>query len=261
MTQRFQEDGAAVPVTVVQAGPCTVTQVKTAAVDSYDAVQVGFGQKKHLPKPQQGHVKGLDTFGYFREFRLDQAADLDRGDVITANVFAPGDTVRIAGNSKGKGFQGVVRRHGFKGGKGSHGDKDQLRMPGSIGATDAARVFKGTRMGGQMGNATVTVKNLEIIEVDGEKNLLYIKGAVPGARNSLVRITAEGDMALNQPAKQESGGAGQAAENTSAPKSEQPEKSQKKEEQPGNAANNQKISSENSEASKKIDTKKPEANK
>ena len=199
MTQVFREDGAVVPVTRVQAGPCAITQVKD------EAIQVGFGvQKKfRLNKPEQGHLKDIKlhednnlTVRVLRDFSVKED-NLKKGDVFTVEVFTPGDKVQVVGNSKGRGFQGVVKRHGFHGSPASHGHKDQLRMPGSIGATDAARVFKGVRMAGHMGNAQVTVKNLEIVEVHPDINELLIKGAVPGARGSLLLISSEnGKMEL-----------------------------------------------------------------
>jgi large subunit ribosomal protein L3 len=196
MTQKFQEDGRVVPVTVVEAGPCTVVQVKNNAKDGYSAVQVGYAikNKKGINKPLAGHLKKLDNFRYLKEFRLDNVENFERSKVFDVTSFVAGDNLKVTATSKGKGFQGVVKRHGFHGSPASHGHKDQLRMPGSIGATDAARVFKGTRMGGRMGTDTVTVANLELVEVDTEKNLLYIKGAVPGHRNSLVTIWADGDL-------------------------------------------------------------------
>ncbi|MBU0597570.1 50S ribosomal protein L3 [Patescibacteria group bacterium] len=196
MTQRFSDDGQAIPVTAIQAGPCTVTQVKTEEKEGYNAVQVGFGGKKKLTKPLAGHLKGLSNFRYIFEFREDKPDGLKRGDIITVSSFIAGDKVKVVGTSKGRGFQGVVKRHKFAGGKGSHGDKDQLRMPGSIGATDAARVFKGMRMAGHMGNERVTIDNQKIQEVDSENNLIFIKGAVPGPRNSIVLISAPGEIKI-----------------------------------------------------------------
>lgn len=203
MTQRFRENSEAVPVTVLAAGPCVVTQVKDKEKDGYNAVQLGFEIKRKVSKPLQGQLKGLDNFRYLREFRIGKEMTLKRGDKITVAVFKSGDRVGVTGVSKGKGFQGVVRRHGFAGSPASHGHKDQLRMPGSIGATDAARVFKGTRMAGQMGGGQATVKNLEVIEVDEKNNLLFIKGAVPGARHNLILISAEGEIELDTPTNKE----------------------------------------------------------
>lgn len=193
MTQKFLEDGTVAPVTVVKAGPCTVTQVK-GDKEGYTAVQVGFGKKRILNKPLAGHLKGLENFRYIKEFRVEDTANFAKGKVFDVSSFTTGDNLSVTAVSKGKGFQGVVKRHGFKGSPASHGHKDQLRMPGSIGATEPARVFKGTRMGGRMGGDTTTVKNLELIEVDTDKNLLYIKGAVPGARNAFVVVQADGDL-------------------------------------------------------------------
>ncbi len=192
MTQKFLDDGTVVPVTAILAGPCAITQVKTVAKDGYDAVQIGFGIKKKINKPQAGHLKGLDNFRYLREVRVDELKgkeDLKHGDVIAVDAFQVGDLVKVSGNSKGKGFQGVVRRHGFSGSPATHGHKDQLRMPGSIGSTGPQRVFKGMRMGGRMGDERITVKNLKVIEIDKNKNIIFIKGAVPGARNGLVEIS------------------------------------------------------------------------
>ncbi len=193
MTQVFKTDGTVVPVTRVQAGPCIVTQVKTTKRDGVSAVQIGFGPQKtfRLTKPLKGHLKDLETVRYMRDFRASEDHGLERGDSFGVSIFSVGDRVQVVGTSKGKGFQGVVKRHNFKGGPASHGHKDQERMPGSIGATDAARVFKGTRMGGHMGDQQVTVKNLEIVEIDAENNALLIKGAVPGARNGVLMISTE----------------------------------------------------------------------
>lgn len=195
MTQKFLPDGKVVPVTAVEAGPCTIVQLK-GEKDGYQAVQVGFGQRKKIDKPLAGHLKGLPNFRYLREFRVDNTSGLERGKVFDVTSFKVGDILQVTATSKGKGFQGVVKRHHFHGSPKTHGHKDQLRMPGSIGSTDPARVFKGTRMAGRMGGDTVTVKNLELIEIDVDKNLLYVKGAVPGARNAFVRILTSGDIVL-----------------------------------------------------------------
>lgn len=197
MTQRFKEGGRVIPVTVVEAGPCVVTQIKSSEKDGYTAIQIGYDKKKKISKSLKGHLQGLDNYRYLREFRVGESIPLKRGDKIGVNNFKQGDIITVVGTSKGKGFQGVVKRHGFKGGPGSHGDKDQHRAPGSIGATDAARVFKGMRMAGHMGDARVTVTNLEIVEIDPEKNLFFIKGAAPGARGSLLLISAPGEMKLS----------------------------------------------------------------
>lgn len=205
MSQKFKADGQVVPVTIVQAGPCFVAQVKKEDKDGYLAVQIGYATKKKLNKPISGHLKDLDKARYLREFRVanDQVVP-ERGQKITAAIFQAGDLIAATANSKGKGFQGVVKRHGFKGGPKTHGDKDQLRHGGSIGAQRPQRVLKNKRMAGRMGNDQVTVKNLEIIEVDIANNLLFLKGAVPGCRNALVRITAPGEMKLEEVIKEES---------------------------------------------------------
>jgi len=198
MTQVFRNDGTVVPVTRVAAGPCVVTQVKDVKKDGVNAVQIGFGDQKkfRLNKAQKGHLKDLATVRFMREIATkEDEHGLKRGDVFTVKIFTPGEKVKVTGKSKGRGFQGVVKRHGFHGAPASHGHKDQERMPGSIGATDAARVFKGTRMGGHMGDAQVTVTNLEVVEIDPENNELLIKGAVPGARGGLLTIaTNDGNI-------------------------------------------------------------------
>lgn len=188
MSQVFRPDGTVVPVTLVQAGPCVVTQVKgDESKDGYRAVQLGFMTKKRLTKPEEGHLKDLPKSRVLREFRLEEQPTQKRGDMVEASVFAIGDTVDVTGVSKGKGFQGVVKRHGFHGHPASHGHKDQLRMPGSIGAGGPQHVFKGRRMAGRMGNETVTVQNLQVIELR-DNGVIALKGAVPGARNAVIEI-------------------------------------------------------------------------
>lgn len=189
MSQIYRPDGTVVPVTLVEAGPCVVTQVKTSENDGYRSVQVGFDPCKNLNQPQKNHLKDLPSFGVLREFRIDEKAQFNRGDEIAASVFAPGDAISVSGVSKGHGFQGVVKRHGFHGQKQTHGHKDQQRAPGSIGAGGIQRVFKGMKMAGHMGQDRVTVKNLEVVEVRG--HILAIKGAVPGARHSVVEIVSQ----------------------------------------------------------------------
>lgn len=201
MTQVFKADGTVVPVTRVQSGLCTVTQVKTQAKDGVDAIQVGFGDQKNfrLNKAEQGHLKGLATVRFLQDFKGD-TQDLKRGDQFGVKIFSPGDKVQVAGTSKGKGFQGVVKRHGFAGAPATHGHKHDLRAPGSIGAGGVQRVFKGMRMAGHMGMDQVTVKNLEVVEVLPETNEILIKGAIPGARGSLVAIsTDEGKIEIEMP--------------------------------------------------------------
>ena len=197
MTQVWKNDKV-IAVTQVLAGPCVVSQVKNNEKDGYQAAQIGFGDRKekNINKPQRGHFKGLNNFKNIREFRLEDVASLKRGDIIKVDTFVQGDIVDVVGVSKGRGFQGVVKRHGFGGSKKTHGNKDQLRMPGSVGSTGPAHVFKGTRMAGRMGGDRVTVKNLEIVEVDTENNILLIKGAVPGAINGLLLIQGEGELKL-----------------------------------------------------------------
>jgi len=183
MTQIFEEDKV-VPATIIEAGPCFVTQIKNKENDNYEAIQIGFIKLKD--KKITRSTKGKE-FRYLKEFTGD-VSKYKIGDEIKADVFAVGDKLKISGVSKGLGFQGVVKRHHFHGAPASHGTKHALRQAGSIGATAPQRVFKGMRMAGRMGGERVSIKNLEIIEIQPEKNLLIIKGAVPGARNSLLEI-------------------------------------------------------------------------
>lgn len=198
MTQVFQDNGAAVPVTKVVAGPCTVIQVKTPDKDGYTAVQFGYGSKnkKNINKPQLKHFNNLGNFRYVKEMRVldNEQPSIKSGDMVDVSSFSVGDHIKVTGIAKGRGFQGVVKRHGFAGSLKTHGHKDQHRMPGSVGSTGPAHVFKGVRMGGHMGDNQVTVANLEIVRIDEESNTLYIKGAVPGARNGLIIIAAEGEF-------------------------------------------------------------------
>jgi len=189
MTQIFRDNGAAKAVTAIEAGPCTVIQVKTRDKEGYNAVQLGFGEVKRLKSPQRGHLKGLGQFRYLREFRVDDIEAIEVGNRIDVSLFNAGDLVDITGLSKGRGFAGVVKRHHFAGGPKTHGQSDRHRHPGSIGATTSpGRVFKGIRMAGRMGNDRVTLRHLEVIEADAARNLLLVKGAVPGARNGLLII-------------------------------------------------------------------------
>jgi large subunit ribosomal protein L3 len=190
MTQIFDETGVVYPVTVVEAGPCVVTQVKTADKDGYPAVQLGFGLDKRLNKPEQGHrrASGFQS-RVLREVKADLAAEFVVGQVFKADVFAVGDLVDVAGTSKGRGFQGGVKRHGFAGGPKTHGQSDRWRAPGSIGSSATpGRVYKGLRMAGHMGHARVTVQNLKVLRVDLERNVLLILGSVPGPDNGLLII-------------------------------------------------------------------------
>ena len=193
MTSLFDEKGKNMPCTVIQAGPCVVTQVRTDAVDGYEAVQLGFEDKleKHVVKPEAGHFKKANTKSKKKVVEFQNfEEDLKLGDTINVEHFKVGDFVDVSGISKGKGFQGVVKRHGFAGvGQSTHGQHNRLRAPGSIGAASyPARVFKGMRMAGQTGNSKVKVLNLRVIKVIPEKNLLVIKGCVPGHKNSYVII-------------------------------------------------------------------------
>ena len=189
MTQVFKENGEVAAVTAIEAGPCTVIQVKAAAKEGYNAVQLGFGEAKRLKSPQRGHLKELGQFRYLREFRVDDAEAATVGDRVDVSLFKEGDLVDVTGVSKGKGFAGVVKRHHFAGGPKTHGQSDRHRHPGSIGATTSpGRVWKGLRMAGRMGGERVTVRHLEVFKADPEGNLLLVKGAVPGSRNGLLLI-------------------------------------------------------------------------
>jgi large subunit ribosomal protein L3 len=193
MTQIFREDGIVVPVTVVEAGPCVVTQVKTKETDGYDAVQLGFGEVKRRNKPLSGHLKNSRLSRYLREVSADDTSEFEVGQTLAVDIFEAGEKVDVIGTSKGRGFAGVMKRWNFKGGPRTHGQSDRMRAPGSIGGgTTPGRVYKGLKMGGHMGNRRITVKGLEIIEIDTERNLLMIKGGIPGATNSLVQIRRAG---------------------------------------------------------------------
>ncbi|NOZ55576.1 MAG: 50S ribosomal protein L3 [Calditrichaeota bacterium] len=194
MTRIFGERGKAIPVTVIEAGPCYVTQVKTEDTDGYNAVQLGFDEtkEKRVTKPVLGHLKkaGVKPLRVLREFRdFELEGELQLGQEIRVDIFKEGDKVSVTGFTKGRGFAGVVKRHGFGGGPKTHGQSDRWRAPGSIGQSSfPSRVLKGLRMAGRMGNTRVTVKNLEVVKVDPENNLLVIKGAVPGAIKGIVTI-------------------------------------------------------------------------
>lgn len=196
MTQIFGEDGARVPLTVIEAGPCHVTQIKTADTDGYDAVQLGFGavRPKRLNSPELGHLKkaGVPPVRHLHEFDPDELdGELSLGDVVTVDAFQPGQIVRVTGTSKGKGYAGTIKRHNFKRGPKSHGSHN-IRQPGSIGAAAyPARVFKGLRMSGHMGARTVTQRGLQVVDRDLERNLLLVRGAVPGAVNGIVIVRPE----------------------------------------------------------------------
>ena len=192
MTQIFMEDGALVPVTVLQAGPCTVVQVKTVDNDGYSAVQIGFEDKKekHTTQPLQGHFQkaGVTAKRVLKEFRLENAETFEAGQEITADIFSVGDMIDVSGTSKGKGFQGNIKRHGQTRGPMAHGSKYH-RRPGSMGqASSPSKVFKGKNLPGHMGAVKVTIQNLEVVRVDAEQNLILVKGAVPGPKKSILTI-------------------------------------------------------------------------
>ena len=194
MTQVYNEDGTMIPVTIVEAGPCTVIQVKSINNDGYEAVQVGFGERKakHVNKPLNGQFKksGVQPKKILMEFNIVPGFNYKEGQEFNVSLFKEGDRVYVSGISKGAGFAGVIKRHNFHRQPETHGQTEYLRHPGSIGqASSPSRVFKGMRMAGHKGNKRVTVKNLEIVKVDIENNMLVIKGAVPGANNNIVAIT------------------------------------------------------------------------
>lgn len=193
MTQIFDEAGRAIPVTVVQAGPCTVTQIKTKQTDGYTAIQVGYQEvkEKALSKPELGHLAKSNTapLRHLHEYRLDSADGYELGQQLKADTFTVGQTIDVSGTSIGRGFAGYQKRHNFKRGPMAHGSKNH-RLPGSTGAgTTPGRVYPGKRMAGQLGNARVTIRKLTVIRVDGDRNLLLIKGAVPGKPGALLNIT------------------------------------------------------------------------
>jgi len=193
MTQIFDDEGEAIPVTVIEAGPCPVVQIKTQAVDGYSALQLGFGNKRAnlLNKPEYTHLKkaNVESVRYLREFRVDDVENFELGQMLDVNLFSDDELVDVQGKSKGRGFTGVVKRWGFKGGRGSHGSKQDLRRPGSIGTSaDPSRVPKGKKMPGRYGNKRVTVQNLEVVKVDSNRNLLVVKGSVPGPPSGLLAV-------------------------------------------------------------------------
>jgi large subunit ribosomal protein L3 len=189
MTQMYRENGKVESVTAIKAGPCAVTQIKTADEEGYDAVQVGFEESKHLNSAEKGHLKGLAAYRHLREFRVETKSENKVGDLIDVNAFKIGDRVDVIGISKGKGFAGVVKRHHFKGGPKTHGQSDRERHPGAIGSTTTpGHIKKGLKMAGHMGSQQVTAQRLEVMKIDPARNLLLIKGAVPGSDNGLVLI-------------------------------------------------------------------------
>lgn len=191
MTRVFGENGEAVGVTVIEVKPLPVVQVKTRAKDGYDAVQLGFGERRKnlFRKPLLGHFGDLTPTRYLKEVRLESPTELKRGDHVTVDIFKPGDRVDVIGTSKGLGFQGAVRRHGFGGGPKTHGQSDRWRAPGSVGASSyPSRTFRGQRMAGRMGGARVSAINLRVVGVQPEQNIILLRGAVPGKERSVVRI-------------------------------------------------------------------------
>ncbi len=192
MTQVFDEENRVVPVTVVQAGPCTVTQLKTPETDGYTAVQIAYGSRKHVNKPSAGHLakSGLETARKLLELRLADGDELpELGSVINVDAFTAGDPIDVSGTSKGKGYAGVMKRHNFSGMGDGHGVKKKNRHPGAVGAcATPGHTFRGTRMAGRMGGERVTIQNLEVVAVDTEHNLILVKGAVPGSNGSIVLV-------------------------------------------------------------------------
>ncbi len=192
MTQIFDEKGNVIPVTVIEAGPCVVAQKKTAEKDGYDAVQLGFqdAKEKHLTKAEKGHYEkaGVSLKRHLKEFRLDDCSAINVGDVITADTFAAGDKVDVTGMTKGRGFTGCVKRWNHRILRMTHGTGPIHRQPGSMGVIDPARIFKNKKMPGQYGNEQVTVQNLKVVKIDAEKNLIAVKGAVPGAKDGILFI-------------------------------------------------------------------------
>ena len=193
MTQLFREDGRVVPVTVIEAGPCVVTQVKTKETDGYEAIQLGYGDVKRRNKPEAGHLKDSRLSRYLREVTTDDTSEFTVGQTIGVDIFQAGEKIDVIGKSKGRGFAGTMKRWDFGGGPRTHGQSDRARAPGSIGGgTTPGKVYKGLKMSGHMGNRRITIKGLEIVEIDAERNLLMIKGGIPGATNSLVQIRRKG---------------------------------------------------------------------
>ena len=193
MTQLFREDGRVVPVTVIEAGPCVVTQVKTKETDGYEAIQLGYGDVKRRNKPEAGHLKDSRLSRYLREVTTDDTSEFTVGQTIGVDIFQAGEKIDVIGKSKGRGFAGTMKRWDFGGGPRTHGQSDRARAPGSIGGgTTPGKVYKGLKMSGHMGNRRITVKGLEIVDIDAERNLLMIKGGIPGATNSLVQIRRKG---------------------------------------------------------------------
>ncbi len=199
MTQIFEDDGTAVPVTVIDTASCTIVQVKTKEKDGYEAVQLGFGERKRITRALKGHMKDFGQFQVLREFGTDDVESAEAGGKVGCDIFEVGDLVDVSGTSKGKGFAGVVKRHGFRGGPKTHGQSDRHRAAGSIGAgTDPGRVIKGKRMAGHMGTGEATIKNLKVVRVDADKGVLLVRGAVPGNEGIVVRVRRSPAMKVKQ---------------------------------------------------------------
>lgn len=190
MTTHYRQDGGTEAVTAIEVGPCIVTQVKTAARDGYEAVQLGFGAAKKISKPEAGHLERAGgKFRHLQEFKVKDLGEYEVGKTLKADIFKPGEKIKVSGRSRGMGYQGGVKRYHFRGGPKTHGQSDRQRAPGAIGATThPGHVWKGTRMAGHLGDAQVTVRGLKVVLADPERNLLLVSGAVPGASNSIVRI-------------------------------------------------------------------------
>ena len=198
MTQLWDENNRIVPVTVIAAGTNVVTQVRTPENDGYNAIQVGFEESRRVNTPERGHLSkaGTPMLRHLREWRVNDASSFTIGQRLDVTLFEPGERVHVVGTSKGKGFQGVVKRHGFSGGPKTHGQSDRHRAPGSIGSgTTPGRVLKGLRMAGKMGNDRVTVRNLEVVRADADRNILLVRGAVPGPREALIMVSKGNDNA------------------------------------------------------------------
>ncbi len=195
MTQFYKEDGTVISVTAVAMGPCVIAQVKTVEKDGYEAVQLAFDPSERLNKPERGHLRGLGNFRHLREVRVKDVSQHEVGQAVGADIFSPGERISVRGQSKGKGFAGGMRRHHFKGQQKTHGQKDRWRAPGSVGSgTTPGRTLRGLRMAGHLGDDRVTQKGVEVVSVDPQRNLVFIKGAIPGATNGIVvlRKTQEG---------------------------------------------------------------------
>ena len=199
MTQIFEDDGTSVPVTVIDTTSCTIVQVKTKEKDGYEALQLGFGERKRVTKALQGHMKDYGKFQVLREFGTDDIAAAEAGVKVGCDIFEVGDLVDVSGASKGKGFAGVVKRHGFRGGPKTHGQSDRHRAAGSIGAgTSPGRVIKGMRMAGHMGTGAATIRNLKVVRVDSANGVLFVRGAVPGNEGIVVRVRRSPALKVKQ---------------------------------------------------------------